>query len=266
MNEKVSILMGAYNCGGTLAAAVRSIMKQTYKNWELIICDDGSKDNTYETAERLAAEDDRIIVIRNETNLGLNVTLNNCLKQASGDYVARMDGDDECLPDRFEKQVRFLRENPEFDIVSSWMSLFDESGEWGMQKTPEYPTPAQVVTGSPICHAPVMIRRECIDRAGGYSEESYTLRVEDVDLWIRLYSMGCRAYNIQEPLYRMRNDKNAFSRRKYMYRVNSTKVRLKGCRLLHLGPKCYLKAFKPMIKGLVPARIRARLTKKRRGV
>lgn len=254
--------MGIYNCGDTLAGAVASIQNQTYSNWELILCDDGSTDNTYDVAKSLADKDDRIILIKNEKNLGLNITLNNCLSRATGDFIARMDGDDECVPNRFEKQLDFLNTHSEYDIVSSYMTLFDETGDWGFSKTPEYPTKEQVVVGSPICHAPVMIRKECMDAVGGYTVDKRMLRVEDVNLWIKLYTKGYKAYNIQEPLYRMRNDKNALNRRKYKYRINSTYVRLLGCKALNLGIKYYFKAFNPMIVGLVPAKLRHYIRKK----
>ena len=209
--------------------------------------------------------DASIFLLRNEKNLGLNQTLNNCLAAASGDYIARMDGDDDCLPERFERQVTLLETNPEYQITSSPMILFDENGEWGRTTLKEFPTAKDVVEGTAICHAPVMLRKECMDAVGGYSTEKRTMRVEDVDLWIRLYAKGYRCRNILQPLYRMRNDRNAFNRRKYIYRINSTFVRLQGCRMLHLEPKSYLKAFYPMLVGLVPARLRQIIRKKRQG-
>ena len=94
MNPKISVLMGIYNCADTLPQAVASIQKQTYPNWELILCDDGSSDHTYEVAQALAAKDDRIVLLHNDRNLGLNQTLNACLAVATGDYIALLDHDD----------------------------------------------------------------------------------------------------------------------------------------------------------------------------
>ena len=261
MNKKISVLMGIYNCADTLEQAVSSIRNQTYSNWELILCDDGSSDSTYEIAKKLKEEDERIILLKNDVNKGLNTTLNKCLSAATGEYVARMDGDDDCLPERFEKQVAFLETHPEFQITSCPMKLFDENGEWGETKVPEQPTPEDVVCGIPITHAAVMMRRECMEAVGGYTEDRRMLRVEDVNLWIKLYAAGYRCYNIQEPLYRMRNDQNALKRRKYRFRINSTRVRLQGCRILKLDWKCRLKAFRPMIAGLIPAKLRQRIKK-----
>lgn len=254
--------MGIYNCADTLDQAVLAIEKQTYSNWELILCDDGSTDNTYEVAQNLAAQDERIILLRNHQNMGLNQTLNNCLAVATGKYIARMDGDDDCASDRFAKQVKFLETHLEFHITSCPMKLFDENGEWGQTTVPEYPSPEDVVCGTAISHAAVMLHKKCMDAVGGYTVDKRMLRVEDVNLWIKLYAAGYRCYNIQEPLYRMRNDKNALNRRKYIYRINSAYVRLRGCKCLHLGVKCYIRALKPMISGLVPARLRQYIRKK----
>ena len=264
MSGKISVLMGIFNCADTLEQAVKSIQNQTYTNWELILCEDGSTDNTYEVARTLAEKDSRIVLLRNGKNLGLNATLNRCLSAATGEYIARMDGDDDCLPDRFEKQLAILENQRDIAIVSTDMILFDETGEWGRATIPEFPTPEQVVTGTAIRHAPVMLRKAAMEEVGGYTEHRRMLRVEDVNLWIKLYAAGYRCRNLPEPLYRMRNDQNALNRRKYRYRVNSVYVRLQGCRMLKLGIKSYLKAFRPMINGLVPARVRQLLRRRQR--
>lgn len=265
MNKLVSVIMGIYNCEKYLEEALDCIVNQTYTNWEVIMCDDGSKDNTIAIAQKFVDKHpNKFRLLKNEQNMGLNFTLNKCLHEARGEYIARMDGDDLCVPERFEKQLDFLNTHSEFDIVSSHMTLFDETGEWGVSKSPEYPTKEQVVAGSPICHAPVMIRKECMDAVGGYTINKRMLRVEDVNLWIKLYSKGYRAYNIQEPLYKMRNDKNALQRRKYKYRINSTYVRLLGCKSLKLSFIYYIKTFKPMVIGLVPAKLRHKLQKSKR--
>lgn len=256
MDKKVSIIMGIYNCEDTLEEAVNSIINQTYTNWELIMCDDGSTDQTLKLARKMAKKDSRIIIINNEYNVGTNITLNKCLKLATGYYIARMDGDDISLPMRLTKEIEFLEKNKQYEIVSSNMVLFDENGEWGITRNKENPTKKDVVLGSPICHAPVVIKKECYDAVDGYTEDKHMLRVEDVNLWIKLYARGYRCYNIQEPLYKMRNDKNALNRRKFKYRINSTYVRLLGCYEMKLPFLCYLKCFSPIMIGLIPAKIR----------
>lgn len=256
MEKKVSIIMGIYNCSSTLSEAIDSIIAQTYTNWELIMCDDGSKDNTYDVALSYKEKyPNKIILIKNEKNLGLNKTLNRCLENATGEYIARMDGDDISLPLRFEKEVSFLDEHPEYAIVSSPMIYFDENGEWGESKAIENPTNLDFVTGTPFCHAPCMVRKEAYKEVNGYSTDDRTLRAEDYNLWFRLYSMGYKGHNLQTPLYKMRDDENAYSRRSFKFAKNEAYVRYTGYKMLNLPKKYYIFALRPIIVGLLPKTI-----------
>ncbi|GLG06327.1 glycosyltransferase family 2 protein [Sellimonas catena] len=118
INEKakVSIIMGAYNSENCIDTAIQSIIEQTYTNWELIICDDASTDNTYELLLKWKKIDSRIYPIRNAKNLGLARTLNHCLKYSTGEFIARMDDDDRSYPERIQKQVNFLNNNSNFAL------------------------------------------------------------------------------------------------------------------------------------------------------
>ena len=258
----ISVLMGIYNCAGTLEEAVACIREQTYPNWELFLCDDGSTDDTFDVAKRLADEDKRIQVLRHDRNLGLSAALNTCLAEATGEFIARMDGDDLCTSDRFEKQLAFLHDNPDYDIVSSAMDCFDENGIWGTVRNPAKPTKREVVQSSPICHAPAMMTANALRAVGGYTVGKCVLRVEDVDLWIKLYAAGYRCANLQEPLYLMRNDQKAVRRRKYAYRINETIVRFRGATKLQLGGIDHLMALRPLLVGLIPGRLRQFYRKK----
>ncbi|MFQ9065328.1 MAG: glycosyltransferase family 2 protein [Eubacterium sp.] len=105
----VSVIMGIYNCADTLAESLDSLLVQTYQNFEIIMCNDGSTDNTFEIAKQYNDKySDRIVLIENAKNMGLNYTLNHCLEYCKGEYIARMDGDDISLPLRFEKEVSFF--------------------------------------------------------------------------------------------------------------------------------------------------------------
>ena len=256
--------MGIYNCENTLGEAIDSIINQTYSNWELILCDDGSVDRTYEIAENYKKKmPEKIILLKNDKNQGLNKTLNHCLAYATGELIARQDGDDISEKQRFEKQVYFMKNNLQYKIVSTAMSFFDEKGIWGRQKNINItPMAEDLVKGSPINHAPVMMWKECMDAVQGYSEDEKFMRVEDVNLWFKLYEKGYRCYNLNEPLYRMRNDKNAFARRKYKYRINSTRTRLLGGKALNVSWGVRIYAFMPMVIGLIPGKIRQKIRKK----
>ena len=216
MKPLISIVSGIYNCENTLLAAIESILTQTFSDWEWILCDDFSSDNTYEIAKSFAEKyPEKIILLRNENNMGLNFTLNRCLEYAKGDFIARMDGDDLCYPERFEEEIKALNENPEISIVSTDMEFFDETGVWGRVSHPLFPVNRDFLNGSPFCHAPCMVRKEAYDAVGGYSVDEKLLRVEDYHLWIKMYAKGFKGMNIPKALYQMRDDRNAYKRRKF---------------------------------------------------
>ena len=135
--------------------------------------------------------------------------------------VARMDGDDICDSTRFEKQVKFLDEHPEYAIVSSPMLYFDENGVFGKGTAREGEASKDVFnTGTPFCHAPCMVRKEAYDKVGGYTVDKKLLRVEDYELWVKMYAAGYKGYNLGEYLYSMRDDRNAVARRNWKNRKN----------------------------------------------
>lgn len=255
---KVSIIMGIYNCAQTLPEAIDSILAQTFSDWQLILCDDGSKDQTCAVAERYQKEyPDQIVLLKNEHNMGLNHTLNRCLQAADGEYVARMDGDDVSLPTRLEKEAAFLDAHPEYAIVSTPMIFFDESGDWGRSYAIEKPTKHDFIKHSPVhCHAPCMIRREAYLAVGGYTEDRRMLRFEDVNLWYKLYAKGYSGYNLDEPLYKMRDDQAAANRRSLKSRMNGVYVTCVGFKLFHFPWYLYgyvgIDFLKHVIKGIMP--------------
>lgn len=104
---RITVIMGIYNCADTLVEALKSLESQTYKNFKVVLCDDGSKDDTLQVALRWAEEHPNYLVIQNEHNIKLAATLNHCLGYVDTEYVARMDGDDISLPTRFEKEIAF---------------------------------------------------------------------------------------------------------------------------------------------------------------
>lgn len=266
MIPKISVLMGIYNCAVTLPSAIDCILAQTVEDWELILCDDGSADDTYCVAESYVNKyPEKIILLKNEKNMGLNYTLNHCLSAAKGEYIARMDGDDLCSPDRFEKELAALEQNPEMAVVSTAMTYFDETGTWGRSHPKPFPQKADFLYGTPFCHAPCMARREAFEAVGGYTDDPKFLRVEDYDLWVKIYAAGYRGMNLEEPLYQMRDDRDAYSRRKFRFRLNEARVIRKAIRLLKLPKWQYYRALRPILVGLMPMWLYKSLHKKRLG-
>lgn len=263
-SKKISIIMGIYNCESTLEEAIDSILKQTYSEWHLIMCDDGSLDRTYNIANKYRDKyPEKITLIKNDANRGLNYTLNHCLKYADGEYIARMDGDDISLPTRFKEELDFLDSHKEFDIVSTPMIYFDELGDFLVGKGRGEVLPEVFPKGTPICHAPCMVRREAYEAVNGYTVSPNRLRVEDWDLWIRMYEKGFRAYELEKPLYKMRDGRDAYSRRKMKYRINESRVSAFAVKSLKLNPQQYIWVLRPIIVGLLPGFIYKVLHKNR---
>lgn len=249
----VSVIMGIFNCESTLPDAIGSILKQTYTDWEMIMCDDGSKDNTYKIAYEYQQKfPDKIFLIKNEINKGLNATLNSCLRKAKGKYIARMDGDDVCSPERFAEEILVLENEPEIAIVGTGMSYFDEYGVWGSINLPMYPQNEDFLKGTLFCHASSMVRKEAFDIVHGYTEDKRLLRVEDYHLWLKMYKAGLKGKNINRILYNMRDDRNAYKRRKFKYRINEAYVKCLAVRELELSKLGYMYAIKPILVGMLP--------------
>lgn len=245
--------MGIYNCEETLAEAIESILKQTYDNWDLIMCDDGSSDKTLKIAQQYQNQyPEKIHVLINKKNKGLNATLNKCLKLAKGEYIARQDGDDISVSERFQLEVDFLNQHREYAFVSSNMSFFDESGVWGEWKNPERPQREDFLRQSPcFCHAPCMIRRGAFLDVQGYTEKKKYLRCEDINLWYKLYAKGYKGYNIQKPLYMMRDDQNAYKRRTVSNRINIIRTEWDGMASLHCNFLEYRFFINKLLKNLI---------------
>lgn len=260
--------MGIYNCAPTLKESVDSILSQTLADWQLVLCDDGSVDDTYEIAKEYQEKfPDKIVLLRNERNMGLNHTLNRCLLTSTGEYIARMDGDDVSLPTRLEKEAAFLDSHPEYAIVSTPMIFFDETGDWGRCYSIEKPTKRDFIKHSPVhCHAPCMIRRAAYLAVDGYTEDRRMLRFEDVNLWYKLYAKGYIGYNLDEPLYKMRDDHAAAARRSLRSRMNGVYVTYVGFKLFRFPWYMYgyvaLDFLKHFIKGIMPEWLYLRFHKK----
>lgn len=246
--------MGVYNCAPTLAEALDSLLTQTYQGFKVIMCDDGSSDNTREVAQSYVDRyPGQFILVSNERNMGLNYTLNHCLEYADTEYVARMDGDDISLPTRFEKEAGFLDAHPEIAIVSTPMIYFDEGGDFRIGGGGDrYPDKEDFVKGTPFCHAPCMVRRVAYEAVKGYSVDPKLIRVEDYHLWFKMYAEGFRGYILPEPLYKMRDDRNALSRRTWRNRVNEFHVRRLGYRMLHVPIHKRIWMFRPIVVALMP--------------
>lgn len=262
MSYRITVLMSVYNCAPTLAGALDSILNQTYTRFKLVLCDDASTDHTFEIAKDYASRFSNIILIQNKENLKLPASLNHCLEYADTEYIARMDGDDISLPDRFEKEINFLDTHPEFALVSTPMIYFDETGDWGKGIGIREPKIEDFKKGTPHPHAPCMVRTAVIKEVGGYTVNKYLVRGQDYHLWYKIYKKGYRGYNLEEPLYKMRDDREAMSRRTFKVRYYGFLVKWRVMK--DLGIKhAFFYALPNLIKAFIPDPLMKVLRKRR---
>ena len=255
VDGKISVLMGVYNAENVIINAVETIEKQTERNREFIICDDGSTDGTYGILLQMKQKYSDIILLRNTENQGLACALNRCLSEAEGEFIARMDVDDLCVPERFAYQKNFLTEHPEYDLVGSQMIMLDDNGEKTFSREIPVPTGKELPLKSPFAHPTVLMRRYVLERLGGYSVEKYTRRCEDLELWYRFFAMGMKGYNLPQYLYIKKQGLEDYRRRKVIHGVEMFFIHLRGLRMLHSPAYKYVLAVKPVVSAMIPKRI-----------
>lgn len=184
-DPKVTVLMPVYNGEKYLREAIDSILNQTFTDFEFLIVDDGSTDNSVEIIN--SYQDSRINLVKNDKNEGLVYSLNRGLSLAKGEYIARMDCDDISLPERLKKQIDFLDSNSEIAVVGTWVKVINEKEE--TQTIWHYPLKPLEIEWSlyfycPLAHPSAIFRKNIILAYDGYSQE--IADAEDYDLWLRL--------------------------------------------------------------------------------
>ena len=207
---KISVVMAAFNEDSHISNAILSIQNQTFKDWELVVVDDGSNDDTLAIIRKLADLDDRIILLHNNTNLGLARSLNKGIKISKGKYIARMDADDFSLPTRLELQFKFMEKNQDISVLGTGASYVDSNGKKLLDVVfPENHDDIirSLFRSSPLLHPSVLMRSSFIKKLDGYDESYY--RGQDYDLWFRGKEIGTY-HNLQEPLIEY-NEKEKFS-------------------------------------------------------
>jgi glycosyltransferase involved in cell wall biosynthesis len=201
MAEKVTILMPVHNGAHHIKEAIESVLAQTYRDFIFLIIDDASTDGSVELIKNYS--DKRIRLIQNDKNIGQTETLNKGLKIACGEYIARLDQDDICFPERIEEQAAFLDANLDVAVIGSWAQVIDEkSNPFGrmeniISSSGHYLFELLRKHGT-IAHPSVMLRKKVIDTLGGYDAQ-FPL-AEDFDLWVRTVQAGHNIRILEKPL------------------------------------------------------------------
>lgn len=207
----ISVVMSCYNRQNYVAQAIESILNQTYTNFEFIIIDDCSTDNTYKIIKKYVKRDKRIIALRNKVNKGIVYALNRGLRLAKGKYIARMDDDDISLPQRFEKQVKYMEENPDVVVLGSDVKSFcDEDKDYSPWVDAFDADELALILNfkCSISHPNVIIRKDFLDKHSLSYLKEYEF-AEDYALWAQVMLKGGKIENLKEPLLLHRVSKKA---------------------------------------------------------
>lgn len=236
-----------------LQKAVDSVLCQTLKPSEVILVKDGPLTPELELViSSYSSSLLKIVTLPN--NMGLSNALNLGLEHCTNELVARMDTDDICLPERFEKQVRFLQSHPEVDIVGSYAMKIDESGN-NLNELIKVPIAhkdiMRLVWTCPMNHPTVMFRRDRIISVGAYNPAAGP-RQDDYDLWFRCAVKGLHFANLSEPLLYYRFFSDSIKKNNVKVGWYRLKVGLHGCRQLSLSFVAYIGVCIPFIRSLLP--------------
>ena len=210
----ISVVMPANNAAKFISAAIESVLSQTYADFELIVIDDCSKDQTYSIAKSYAQRDSRIVLLQNRQNFGVSATRNYGVNTARGEWVAFLDSDDMWRNDKLEKQLALLREYPDAKISYTASSFIDCDG-----RPYNYIMPAEskmtyhmLLRKNLLSCSSVMVRRDVISRVGMADDRMH----EDYSAWLLILRETPYAYGVNEPLliYRLSQNSKSSSRLK----------------------------------------------------
>ncbi len=213
----VTVLMSAYNAENYVETAIRSILDQTYDDFEFIIIEDSSKDKTLSIIESIAKEDPRISIFRNNVNLGISKSLNKGLELAKGKYIVKMDADDWSYPDRIEKQVQFMERKPNLSASGGNIDVCDEALRF--KKKSNLPIDSNSIMKAlllfnPVLHPTMIYRRDYAEQLGFYNTRMPA--ADDFMLVMDLSSLGNLA-NIKDSLIKYRVFNKSFTAAKMRY-------------------------------------------------
>jgi len=251
---KISVVMSVYNGERYLARGINSLINQTFTDWELIVCDDGSTDHTYRLLRQFSQQDSRIRVLRNTGNRGLAYSLNRAIRLARSNILARQDADDTSDPQRFAVQYPFVLAHPEYAIVGTgWYNVDDLQRRYLARPKAELEAKDLVLDGG-FMHPTWMMRKDRLAAVGFYTVNRYTRRDQDYHLVMKLYGRGLAMYNLPLPLYNYTADDATFRRTKNWRRVPGLMwIRFDGYRRNRLPWWQYIFVFKPLLKNLLPS-------------
>ena len=250
-NPLVSVIIACFNGEDYIDQCIEALVKQTYQNIEIVVCDDASKDGSLALLQKWAEKDPRVVVLHNEANLFAAASRNKCFKAAKGDYFCIQDVDDISMPNRIERLLAEIQSD-DVDFVSSAMQCFEGTPNNKKELIvckKKYPTKKDFLRGISFCHPATLFTRKCIEKVNGYRVSSDTRRCQDYDMFMRLYAEGYKGKNLKEPLYLYRRDMETMKRgQTFSSAVCGYKVRKYGFKKLQLStPIAFVYSLRPWV-------------------
>ena len=258
MVKSLTVLMSIYNGETYLATAIESILSQTFTNFDFLIVDDASTDKSSIILKKFARQDSRIKIITNKQNQGLAYSLARGVEAATTPWIARMDADDIAIRDRLAKQMQYIDEHPDIDILGSYALNVNDSGEiLGERKVPiDHDNICQLIWTNPLIHPTVIFRRSAILKIGSYHYKTRQRIPEDYNLWFRACAAGLQFANLPEPLIYYRFSQENFVRNNLKFLLAHVLIGWQGCWLVKASPLAYLGITKPFVLGILPPGLR----------
>ncbi len=226
----ISIILPTWNGSKWLKGAIESVRKQSYQEWELLIIDDGSTDNTAQIVTDYVQNDPRIRYIKNEETLGVQRSLNKGLQESKGEYIARIDDDDEWVDKtKLQKQIDFLHANPDHVLVGTGVIIVNENREelfrYLLPQTDEK-LRAKILGKNYFVHSSVLFRKDKALEFEGYSESKEVIHLEDYDLWLKLGTIGKFAnLPLHSTAYMVRADSLSYKNRVHVFKKNLSYIK-----------------------------------------
>ena len=257
-DPEVSIIMSVYNEEKTLTKCINSVLNQSFKDFEFIIIDDCSNDNSLDIIKDHAEKDDRIKIINNENNIGLTKSLNKGIEKAKGKYIGRIDADDWWELNKLEIQMKFIESNPDYGVVGTNVIRHNEyTGEIKIEKKPENDEDIKkaILKGAPLAHSSIVLKKSLLDIYGAYDEQ--VKYGQDYELYFRL--MNCtKFYNIQKLLYhKATHGKDSISLNKWKLQyMQGIKIKLKYYKKYNVPLITYLNIIPDLFMLIFPKRLK----------
>ncbi|MGX7172451.1 glycosyltransferase family 2 protein [Enterococcus ratti] len=248
----ISVIIPTFNAEKSIERAVNSVLSQSCQDFEIIIVDDCSTDNTWQILNRLQKKDHRIRIYQNDRNSKSAYTRNQAIKKARGEYIMQLDDDDYCRVDRMEKQLTFLQDHQAYSFVGSNAYLWDQAGIYGERIVKQQPEIKDLLKTSPFINPSVLFKKQVLESVGGYRVSKDTVRGQDYDLYMRLYAKGYKGYNLQEKLVYYYQDEAYYNKISWKNRLGESRLKYRNFKKLKVAKINYVYVLKPLVAIVIP--------------